>query len=299
MSKRSSRVRAFLGAVRVNGATLLTHPSNRGRRGRMALRLIRFEFNALRHRPTIVPLGDTSRVSVMKGADSSDRTAFARLPDWPEMDVWRGWLRPGDLFVDVGANVGLYTLVGVEQGAEVIAIEPTAESVLSLRTNLALNDAQDRVRVVECAAMNRVGRVRLAGHDRSQHRATFDVAGSTAASTIDLIVGAAQVRGMKIDVEGNERLVLDGASELLARDGVELIQLEWNWTCTTALGEDRSPVASILREHGFTLFQADDIGSFTLFPSPAVPRYGRDVFAARAEAVDFLAARMPDTRTRR
>jgi FkbM family methyltransferase len=44
------------------------------------------------------------------------------------MQVWRQALRGGGLFLDVGANVGAYTIWAAECGAEVIALEPAADT---------------------------------------------------------------------------------------------------------------------------------------------------------------------------
>ena len=55
---------------------------------------------------------------------SSQRAAYSRLPDFPEMRVWQDWLGSESLFVDVGANIGLYSMVAAEAGAAVIRSNP-------------------------------------------------------------------------------------------------------------------------------------------------------------------------------
>ena len=67
-----------------------------------------------------------------------------------EMQVWRQALRDGGLFLDVGANVGAYTIWAAECGAEVIALEPAADTFGLLLENIALNDYQ--VRAIQAAA---------------------------------------------------------------------------------------------------------------------------------------------------
>jgi hypothetical protein len=100
---------------------------------------------------------------------------------------------------------------------------------------------------------------------------------------------------MKIDVEGNERLVLEGASRLLGDGRVDLIQLEWNTMSETALGEDRAPLAAILHEAGFRLFQVHSRTLNGPFNRLDGPSSGGDVFAARGGAVDFLSSRRWDS----
>ena len=140
---------------------------------------------------------------------------FARLPDWPEMVIWREWLRQGDAFLDVGSNVGLYALLAAGRGCAVTAVEPAVDMAQRLRRNLELNSFAD-VTVREVALMNRPGMVNLVGPDPNRRAATSSGVGSLVATTVDELIGDGSLRGMKIDVEGNERLVLEGASRLLA-----------------------------------------------------------------------------------
>jgi FkbM family methyltransferase len=252
-------------------------------------RVVRYELNALRGRSTTVPFSDDVRIHARKGGNSSGRAVFTRLPDWPEMLVWKDWLRPGDLFVDVGANAGLYTLIAAEAGAEVIAIEPAADMVQLLTENVRLN-AFEQVRIHEVAVMDNVGQVSLRGPDANRRVASPTDAGETRATTLDDLVGDAHVRGMKIDVEGNERLVLEGAPQLLSEGRVDLIQLEWNETSESALGEDRDPLASLLHDAGYRLFRFTESADLVAFDLGQTPRFGRDVFAARGSAAAMLTA---------
>ena len=73
---------------------------------------------------------------------------YTGLEDFEEMGFLLHLLREGDLFVDVGANEGAYTLLaaGVCQ-AEAIAIEPIPATVNLLLLNLRINDLLDSVTV--------------------------------------------------------------------------------------------------------------------------------------------------------
>jgi FkbM family methyltransferase len=66
------------------------------------------------------------------------------------MMAWRRILKPGDLFVDVGANVGAYTLWAIDCEARVIAVEPNAETAERLRRNIALNSFEVEVAEGQC-----------------------------------------------------------------------------------------------------------------------------------------------------
>lgn len=215
------------------------------------------------------------------------RPVFARLPDWPEMLIWQQFLREGDTFVDVGANVGLYTLVALECGCSVIALEPAADMVLRVNEHLQLNSIDpSRVEVHQVAAMGEAGTVKLDGPDANR-RSVVPGHGTVTAVRLDSLVGDRTVRGLKIDVEGNERLVLEGGAALLSQPSLEMVQLEWNNSSEAALGEDREPVAVLLRQYGFELFRPLPEGGAIRYDD-TVPECGADVFAARGSAVAVL-----------
>lgn len=205
-------------------------------------------------------------------AHGASKAVYANPPDWPEMVVWQRRLRPGDLFLDVGANVGTYSLWAADLGAQVIAVEP-GSAVGRLRHNVALNDLP--IEVVEAAAMDKAGVVMLdeSASDTLSHVSTLGR--SVVAVTIDSILDGRAAAGMKVDVEGAERLVLEGAREALAGQRIGCIQLEWNSYSRILLGEPRSKAAQILNDHGYRLHRALDDG--TLVPDDG--EEGNDVFA--------------------
>jgi FkbM family methyltransferase len=251
------------------------HPANSGRRGRALLRVARYQARSrLLHRRAIARLGERSRLWVDLHRTGASMVLYANPPDLPEMLVWRRVLRDGGLFVDVGANVGTYTLWAAELGAEVIALEPAADTFGLLRENIALNGYQ--VTAVQAAAGDHCGIARFtAGRDAGN---SLDPAGpvETALVTVDSLIGDRYVTGMKVDVEGFEIDVLRGCASALAGHRIGLIQLEWNQMSTMALGADRRPVAELLVRYGYRLYRPDLAGCLIPVTDPG---FGADVFA--------------------
>jgi FkbM family methyltransferase len=144
---------------------------------------------------------------------------------------------PAKLFVDIGANAGLYAWVASRAGADVVAIEPHPGMAQRLRTRLP------QIEVVEVALSHEAGVATLfvpsvKAHDvttRSsleeganegfEHR-TYDV---EMKRLDDVLASRSKPVGfLKIDVEGHEDRVLDGATNTLAEDRpVILIEIEW------------------------------------------------------------------------
>jgi FkbM family methyltransferase len=223
------------------------HPDNRGRRVRGLVRIVRFQITSRTNggEPVVVPIGRSSRVHAVRGMSASTKVLYGNPPDPGSMGVWQRVLEPGDLFVDVGANVGTYSIIAGEVGADLVAIEPNERARGWLRRNLELNglDAQ----VLDVAIGAEPGTASFtSGKDTTN---SFDPEGDqlVQVDTLDRIIGDRQAN-IKVDVEGFELEVLAGAAEALAAHRVRLIQMEMN--------EDRDAICAHLRGLGYDLFEA-------------------------------------------
>lgn len=141
--------------------------------------------------------------------------------------LFREILDPGMVVVDIGANVGYFSLLAADlvgPAGTVYAIEPEPRNNAILRKNVDLN-SYSNVRVIEKAVSNRTGSVKLflSALDNGSHSisdaAARGVAGDVevGATTLDDLLeeeGWPKVDLVKIDVEGAEMLVLEGMSLL-------------------------------------------------------------------------------------
>lgn len=263
------------------------HPANRGHRLRSSLSAIRFQtMGRVFGQRGRAAVGSRSVIEADARVYHSARAKYANPVDWNEMHAWKRALGPGSLFVDAGANVGLYTIWSIEAGAEVIAVEPSRIARERLARNLALNDYS--AEVVGAALGESEGTLRLTTGLDNQNHLLLSPDGDGAESeevpvlTLDGLVGNRTVDGLKVDVEGAELLVLRGATRLLAERRIELIQLEWNESSLALLDQDRTPIAELLSSHGYELFRPDERGE--LVPLSDLD-FGEDVFA-RPKASD-------------
>jgi FkbM family methyltransferase len=233
------------------------------------------------------------RIVVRRGQGAS-HTVYARLPDYREMSFWLAMLHPGDLFVDVGANIGIYTLLLASHGCDVIAVEPAAEARRLLEVNLGLNGLEAEVVVAalgrapgqsqltaELGSMNYV--VSKPGEGGELGEPVTDVT----VTTLDDLLGDRTAAGVKIDVEGFELDVVLGASRALGEERVGVLQLEWNSMARERFGRSRDEIASVLRDANYVLARPDGRGCLR----PTVPDEGPDVFAVAPRLSDQLIVR--------
>ena len=272
LARAAARCAAGAGLVRY----IWAHPSNDGQRLRAVRRAARYQLGTrLLGGRAVARLGERSRLWVDPHRTAAAMVLYANPPDRPEMLAWRRALPHGGLFIDVGANVGTYTLWAAEHGAEVIALEPAADTFALLRENITLN--RYPVTALQAAAGAHCGTARFtAGLDAGNSLAP-DGPAVARLVTVDALIGQREVAGLKVDVEGFELDVLRGAARALAEHRIALLQLEWNHASLVATGQDRRPVADLLAGHGYRLFRPDATGRLAPVTDPG---YGADVFAA-------------------
>jgi FkbM family methyltransferase len=238
------------------------HPANRHRRLRGVTRAVAFQLKGRLGLRTQITLGRAARMWVAPRAGS--KAVYGNPPDWNEMQAWRRILAPGDLFVDVGASVGPYTLWAADAGAHAIAVEPNPQAAARLRENVGLNDLLVEIR--QCALADRPGRMRLtrglADMNHLVRGATEDASDcdEVEVDTLDRLLGDRTAVGVKIDVEGFERFVLEGAKRALTDGRIRVLQVEWNRESEHNVGENRLPTAALLSRYGYRFMRPDRAG---------------------------------------
>jgi FkbM family methyltransferase len=142
-----------------------------------------------------------------------------------EVALLRKLLRERDLFVDVGANCGLYTLIACHSGVPTLAIEPNELNFLRLKENL-LHNRYEKVDALNVAIGDEKGKCLLyGGGEGASLLKNWGGMASTYArevevETLDRLLNSRPVTDrvlIKVDVEGHELAVLAGARDLLAR----------------------------------------------------------------------------------
>jgi FkbM family methyltransferase len=207
------------------------------------------------------------------------------------------FLRPGDTFIDVGANIGLYSVLAsriVGPGGHVFSFEPDPRVYARLLFNLESNGC-DNVKTFQLALSNadetRVMQISNAGFDAYNSfgapvrgEGTFEAHDVTCMrydSLAKIEPRMARASMIKIDVEGWEAMVLHGAIEQLCRENAPLLQLEFNDQAAKALGLSCKQIYQWLNTLHYSVYTFDH-RSAELVPHPLKEHYVYDnVFATK------------------
>lgn len=157
------------------------------------------------------------------------------FPDYHEMNFMARYLRSGDAFIDVGANIGLYTLLGASLvGSEgvVESFEPDPIAFDRLKENITANNLSNVTVHNVCVGSEQKAIKFIQGYDTINRIQTSIDSGIATVELpcvrLDQTLENKQYAMMKMDIEGAEPLALEGARELLTTHNPSVIQLEMN-----------------------------------------------------------------------
>lgn len=170
---------------------------------------------------------DDTQLELELGMQGATGNLYCGLHEYADMSLLLDLLRPGQLFVDVGANVGSYTVLASGAcGAETLALEPGTHAFERLQRQITLNRIDDLVDARNVGAATEPGTLRFSsGQDTVNHVLSGPRLDSNAVlinvDTLDNLLAGRCPTLVKIDVEGWEPAVLAGAERML--DCTELL----------------------------------------------------------------------------
>jgi len=189
--------------------------------------------------PVVVPWIGTTSLVVERGMTGATMNVYCGLQEAADMAFVLHLLRPDDRFLDIGANVGTYTILasGVAQ-AHSITLEPIPATYASLQRNLRLNNL-DALVASHCQAVGaEPGSLRFTADRGPMNRVVTGSSLPTAANTLEatvevpvttadqLLTGIPAPLLWKVDVEGFEPQVLQGAAQALHNPELKAVLLE-------------------------------------------------------------------------
>lgn len=214
---------------------LLNHPLSQGRKLATLRRFVAWQIGArLVPGPVVCPFANGSWLLAQPGLTGATGNVYVGLHEFADMAFVLHVLGGEDLFVDVGANIGSYTvLAAAGTGAACLAFEPGSAAFIWLERNVRLNGITDRTELHRQAVGARSGPMALtADGDTVNHIVTDPTADSrtetVAMTTLDEALAGRTPLMLKIDVEGFETEVLNGAIQTLNAPTLRCVLLELN-----------------------------------------------------------------------
>ena len=190
---------------------------------------------------------------------------YCGLHEFNDMAFVLHFLREEDLFIDVGANVGSYTLLAAGVvGANTISFEPAPATFEKLKANIISNDLQAKTNLVNAAVGSKKGSLHFTTDLDTVNHVLLDDSLITT-STISVPVntldeywkqGSNQKCLVKIDAEGFESEVLAGMSNTLADESLKVIIIELNGS-GKRYGYDEKAIKKQISAAGFSAFTYD------------------------------------------
>jgi FkbM family methyltransferase len=197
--------------------------------------------------------------------------------------VLRRLIKPGDVILDVGANIGYFCLLfakWLRGTGRVYAFEPFPRTVERLKRNLELNPRlKALVHLRETAVSDFVGSLSMSAPDEGNSGCNYLSArgkADVAVTTLDAFVqqeSFSRVDLIKVDVEGSEVALLKGARETLERFR-PLVMIEVNPSTLGRFQHTAGDVISLLGKYRYRLAYANRLG--VLRPLWRLPAEGEE-----------------------
>ena len=182
-----------------------------------------------------------------------------------DTEIVKNEIKPGDIVIDVGANIGYYTLIFAQlvgNTGKVIAFEPETKNFEILKKNIAINNLSNVI-LEKKIVSNAKGKTKLflansgiVGHHTNPtiHNTNYiEVDSITLDDYLHENNLSEKINFLKIDVEGAEIKVLDGAKTILKNQDLKIFT-EFNRKVIEKLDMDPKNFLSILTDNGFKLF---------------------------------------------
>jgi FkbM family methyltransferase len=181
-------------------------------------------------KPCVVPYLRGTRLKVYPHEGLSGFW-YVTYPDYAEMRFMERLLRPGDHFFDIGANAGGIAVFAASLGCRVTAFEPVPATYKQLVENVTLNEHKFSIDARCAAVSDRAGKIRITTELGTCNRRLepgeelpFVEIDATTIDEASIVGGAPSF--IKIDVEGHEESVLEGATRTLMDDSLLALLVE-------------------------------------------------------------------------
>ncbi len=271
-------------------ARVFLHPVNRGRFVQTALRVLWWKSNqVLFHIPVIIEMVPGVKIACHPENSFSGLIVYTRIPEYEEIARVYTYLHSGDVCVDVGAHLGEFSFITASRGATVYAFEPTPSSRELLEENLELNPAlKGRISLQPQAVSDKVGFLEFVIGTKAEtnhiRRAT-ETSGKILkirSTSLDAFVDRkhiSHIHLLKVDVEGAEMLVFNGAKKLFAQKRIDVVMFEVG-PAVEIYHPTLRAIQEFMTSYGYTIYTMEKEQTLRRISNDWQPTSTLNVFAA-------------------
>lgn len=175
---------------------------------------------------------DNSKLIIANGMTGATGNIYVGLMEYEDMSFLLHYLQEDDLFYDVGANVGVYSVLASKvKKATTVCFEPLPETYEKLLDNLTINRL-DNVISYNIGLSFEKSKLYFTKDKDTMNRVSIENTKNTEEVDVDTLDNMSEKHGIpkviKVDVEGFEFNVLKGAKNILQSEELEVIILELN-----------------------------------------------------------------------
>jgi FkbM family methyltransferase len=212
---------------------ILKHPLTRSRPFSSILNVFKWQLCSRLYKfPIVYQFTQNSKLLVWNGLAGATGNIYSGLHEFEDMAFLLHFLRDSDLFIDIGANIGSYSmLASAEVGAQTIAVEPIPQTYTYLLQNIAVNDIHQKVTALNMGLGSEKATLKFTkALDTGNHVAGDEELDcvSVSVDTLDSVATGKSPALLKIDVEGFEMNVINGAVTTLQNTALKAIIIELN-----------------------------------------------------------------------
>ena len=204
-----------------------------------------------------------SKLIVENGMVGATGNIYVGLMEYKDMAFVLHYLNNSDIFYDIGANVGVYTVLSSKvKQAKTVSIEPLPNTYEKLMDNIKLNRIDEKVIPLNIGLSDKKSILYFTSDKDTMNQVATQEDKNTIQVDVDILDNVANIYGypnfIKMDVEGYETMVLKGAEKVLQSKNLDGIIIELNGS-GSKFGFNDEDIHNSLINNGFSPYDYDPV----------------------------------------
>jgi FkbM family methyltransferase len=267
------------------------HPLNRNHKAQSICRFLKWQLGSrLLPGKVVYTWINGAKIIISSGETALTGNLYCGLYEFTDMAFLLHVLRKEDLFVDIGANVGSYTILACASvGARGYCIEPVSSTYQRLMDNIRLNNLSGNVECLNIGIGDKEGFARFTSnrnctnHVLNEGESENDEI-TVRMDTLDSVLKNKSPFVIKIDVEGYEKQVLKGAQRVLSNDSLQSLIIETD-DHNNGYNSNDTSVIEIMNGFGFHKYAYDPFRRELTIPGPEKNNSNNTIFVRNKDLI--------------